>query len=286
MKKNPFQTKTPGRTSIRAALSNVFNTKEIEPVVKKKKEETLVESSTVVDEEVLHSTLSVQKEKSEKEPLLSGNSMYNYINASVGETEKDLLRKKIECTVYYQTPETHTIRKEESGAYDAVFQNWRKGLSGLFAEYRKANTMKNDFSFCVYYDRTVYHFHTVGYNSCKSLCCKDSSIYALYAVSPHSLSNIFDSDFKQDKMGWCLSGRSVLFVLDTIINAQATTVCSLPLVLSKYPFINGIVTKPLVVIKPEKHRNRRSFRVVVKGWVLSEDILMLNTSAQLEAKQE
>lgn len=285
MRINPFQSKKSGNTSIQTALSNVFSTKEVEPLRKKQKKETPPEEVPNVDEEAVQNVLAKQKMPATKNPLLPSNSMYNYISASVGEPEKILLEKKLESTVYYQTPETHTIRKEEGHAYNYIFQNWRKGLSGLFAEYRKANAKNIEFAFYAYSDKIIYYFHTVGYKSCSYLCCADSSSYALHAISTHSLSELFDSKFKQDKNGWYLSGRSVLFILDILINTQATTVCALPLIISKYPFTNGIITRPTIKIKPEKHLSKNTYRISINGWVLSEDILMLNRSIQLEAKQ-
>lgn len=282
---NPFQKKNPISTDIHSVLSSVFSTKETEPAVKKENVKVSSHETAQIDDEAIHSILIGHRIPVPQEPLLPPTTMYNYINASVGEMEKTLLKQKMETFQYYQTPETHTVTKEDSLAYSTIFQNWRKGLSGLFANYRKANASKSGYAFYAYSDRIIYYFHTVGYNGCTSLCCTDSSGYALYASSNYSLSDVFDSKFKRDSRGWYLSGRSVLFILDTIINAQASTVCALPLILSKYPFVNGIITKPEIKIKSEKHHSRKAYRVTVRGWVLSEDILMLNASSHLEAKQ-
>ncbi|KAI5189178.1 hypothetical protein NEMIN01_0344 [Nematocida minor] len=286
MRLNPFQAKTAPSSSIHAALSSVFNTAEPERPAKKEKIEEVTEETAEIDEKNILSALATHKKEEIKEPWLSPSSICNFLRASVDEITKNSLEEKLGSLLYYQTPETHKIKKDSSDAYSAIFNNWRKGLSGLFAEYRKANAKKSDFSFYAYSDKTVYHFHTNGYNGCVHPCCEDAVIYSLHVLpTDKSLNDLFDSKFKKDKQGCYLSGRSVLFILDTIINTEASTVCALPLILSKHPFINSILTKPAVVIKSEKRSNNSMYRVSMKGWALTEDILMLNAAMHLEAKQ-
>lgn len=286
MKSNPFQAKSTGRVTIEAVLNTVFDGNTPEQIEKSKENLFIKEEKHEIDERILLNKLSVRREPEKKKPLLDSCSIFNFVKGSLEESTKIFIESRIDSFVYYQAPESHRIKKEESEAYNFIFLNWRKGLTGLFAEYRRANTKKTDFSFYVYADKAVYYFHTNKYSGCTSPCCINNTSYALLVRSDEdSLNILFDSNFKRDTEGYYLSGRSVLFVLDSILNTQASTVCSLPFVLSKYPFTNGIITKPEISIKPEKHRNTKTYRIMIKGWIISRDILALNEAIQLEAKQ-
>ncbi|KAH9387295.1 uncharacterized protein NEMAJ01_2191 [Nematocida major] len=285
MRKNPFGVKSQDTSTVESVICRVFDTGAVETVPEEETKQH-PEKAKEIDEKTILDALGVYSLAEKAGSAVPETGIFNYVKASAEEAVKEALEKEVGKCVYYQTPETHLILREDSAAYNAIFRSWRKGLAGLFTDYRNANAAKKDFSFHAYSSGSVFFFHTSGYAGCSRICCKNNGSYALYVLAKDAdIADLFESSFQRDgDEGWGLSGRAVLFVLDSIINTQASTVCALPLVLSKYPFENGIMTKPSLVVRPEKISHKKTYRILIKGWIASADIRTLSQAEQVEAK--
>ncbi|KAI5189558.1 hypothetical protein NECID01_0581 [Nematocida sp. AWRm77] len=272
--KNPFRLHNEETDSATERLGNLLG--ELPKQTKKQKQAQGLPKEAAekeVKENQILEYLSVPAKSTNVQALFCSHEIFNSVRAEVNEEEKNALEKTLESLVYYQTPETHTIKKESSELYRTVFINWRKGVSEIFAQYRAFCSQEQPFAFFVYIDGVVCFFHTAGYNSCRNACCLQKNRFSLLisgAEDTHFL--ILESDFQKQDGLFCMSGKSVLFILDTIINLQASSVHALPFVLSKHFFFNGIATRPTASIKAEKSLAEKLFNVRIDGWVMSMDL--------------
>ncbi|OAG30820.1 hypothetical protein NEIG_00304 [Nematocida sp. ERTm5] len=285
MKKNPFQCKKQKENTLEGAIHEAISG--VKPEPEKQIAEPLIKTiePVQINEAEILKTLIDQKAKEKQGRIILSNYIYNHIKLLTDEKTKTDFETTMGSLLYYQTPETHTIKKENSTAYASIFVNWREGLAGLFAEYRKANTKKTEFSFYAYSDGIVHYFHTNECGGCVRPCCANKSGYSLFIISDsQNPKEIYESEFIQNGSEWYLSGRGVLFILDTLLNTQASSVCALPLVISKYPFLNGILKKPSFSIRSENRSGEKMYRIAIKGWIITSDILFVNSSHWYEMK--
>lgn len=271
---NPFSTPQQHEESVEQRMRRAIGSA---PKAEKKRRKAehppaRPEPQTIEENLVLGFLTAHPKDKA-AEPPMKLFSICNKIRSSVTETSKQQIEAYFEKTVYYQTPETHTVKKEASSAYALIFSNWRKGLSEIFSNYRRHSTQNEEFSFFVYLEGALCFFHTPRYKNCAFSCCKTPQVYSLLVTdADESFSILSENEFKREGAAFSLSGKSVLFVLDTIINMQVSSIRALPFVLSKYFFLNGIPSKPSVTFRAENSQGKKTFRMEIRGWTISSDI--------------
>ncbi|KAI5136376.1 hypothetical protein NEAUS05_1694 [Nematocida ausubeli] len=288
MKKNPFQCKKQQETTIEKVIQGVLAEECEESTDKNTEDLDKTEEVSAVNETDVLKALQTHKKEQKILSEIPLNYIYNYTQVvSADEEIKNRLEETVKNLLYYQVPESHMFKKESSSVYNSIFVSWRQGLTELFSEYRRANTQGSKFSFYVYSDKLVYYFHTNKYNGCDKPCCHKAG-YSLYISAKNmkttDILERFESNFVQSGDEFYLSGKEVLFILDTILNTQVSTIQSLPLVLSKYPFVNSILKKPTYTVRSENRSGKKAFRIIIKGWIITTDIAFVNLSTQIEMK--
>lgn len=287
--KNPFRVTSSEAVPVEQQLGQILGRTTVPagPATKPASRGSGVEPGgpAVLDEDEVLGYLAVPDKAEVAGPELFPYAMFNSVRAEISERQKEELEQRVGELVYYQTPETHTIRKESSPLYAAVFANWRKGVIDLFCQYRTFCFQGRAFAFLVHLEGVLCFFHTPGYNGCQQRCCEGEGRFALLvsgADDEHFL--ILESPFEKQASWFCLSGKSVLFVLDTIVNLQASLVHSLPFVLSKHFFFNSIATRPAVKLQAERNLSEKRFNVKIEGWVMSMDLAALQNTPSLVGK--
>ncbi|KAI5187428.1 hypothetical protein NEHOM01_2170 [Nematocida homosporus] len=285
---NPFQARSVPDKSIESRLGQVLGSTLDQDYPKKvKTEESKIktEVSLVTSEAEILKSLSVKREDKPKPDPIDRYSFFNLVKSNVTEDQKKGIETVLQDRVYYHVPETESIRREEGSSFAAIFTNWRKALSGIFSEYRAACIQnKKEFAFMAYVEEALCFFHTAGYGGCSLLCCVEKKRYALrIACSDKDHSLLVEKKFQSDKDGFYLAGTGVLFILDIILNFQASSVVPLPFILSPSFFFNGIASRPTVQCRAVKSAQAKTYRLVITGWVLSSDILLLNKAADTQA---
>ncbi|OAG31974.1 hypothetical protein NEDG_00449 [Nematocida displodere] len=270
MTTNPFQAHQP-KHSLEHCLGGVLGASLPRAPIEKTKPGTSPKQAPSLSEKALLQKLSVPARPKAPLSTPAAPSVFNAAKATLTPEAKAGIELTLKTLIYYQVPETHTVKKEEGNAFKTIFLNWRQGLAGVFAQYRKACINKEPFFFFAYTDGATCFFHTPGYQGCAHPCCSGKK-YALSisGLDPQS-SLLSDGAFAEKSGVFYLSGPGVLFILDSILNTEASTIHPLPFIISKTPFLHGICTKPAISFRAEKSTVHQMFRASATGWMLGTD---------------
>lgn len=287
MSKNPFQATSSSKKTLGRKIARIMGgcdsgSKDDPAQPPPNQPNPVMVFSKKIEEEVLE-RLSVKKECRAKAVLIHPYLIFNQVSSAINIEQKKEVEKIFASLMYYQSPETHLIRKEEGNSFSSIFLNWRRALTDLFSRYRSAVVQKKTFSFLVYIDGATCYFHVSGGSRCKNTCCSLEG-YALYVSCKDKNHYVFsEKQFEKDEGGFCLNGKGVLFILDMIINIEISSVQAIPFVLSKHLFFHGIVVQPSISFQAEKRTGDQIYKVSVKGWVMGSDVQLLNESCFLQA---
>lgn len=293
MPKNPFQTENPKEISLHKRIERALG-KSNTPLNESVNDDSLSDSSNTtnktnttntVKEEAILQRLSRRNEKEIKHSVIQPCMLFNRINATIALEQKKEIETSAGCSIYYQAPETHNITKENGKSFNCIFLNWRKALTDLFSRYRKACIHGQSFSFFVYTDEAICFFHVSGCNGCESICCGKKDKYALSIRCKDKNHYLFsEKDFLSDgNDNFYLSGTGVLFVLDIIINFEASSVQALPFVISKHFFLNAISSQPQLFFHQLMQDKKPMYNLIIRGWLQGEDAQVLNNASNIKA---
>lgn len=232
-----------------------------------------------------------------KQARIRKDQIYNSIKFMAGEDAKTWVERKIERTVYYQYPEVYGIKKEPSQAFEVIFLNWRKAIASLFSRFRevclrnaRAPGASRGAGFYVYADKALYFFHSREYKGCARACCagEEGGVYHLRVFSPRR-EEAFEAGLRREEIeyrrkegAFYISGHSVLYLFDGILNLQASPLGALPMVLSRRPFLYGILTKPSVSVRSASANNGvLEYYMEIEGWHMGKDFARLNSRASV-----
>jgi Domain of unknown function (DUF5095) len=238
---------------------------------------------THIDEKDIIKRLGERKGKVGKKKRIEEIGVYNRIKAVLSESLKTSVEWSLGNALYYQSPETHLIRKEDSNAFRAVFLNWRRAIVSLFSRFKRN---EDELGFFVCSEETLYFFHRKGYLGCRESCCEGEGPYRV-RIRGRSMREIEDSmkgeDILYAKKGEdvFVRGKSVLYLFDGILNGDRSS-SPLPLILSKTPFLYGILTRPQLSLKSIKREGGVMYYAEIEGWLIGREVEEINEGELVE----